>query len=370
MSRPRIIFPIFFYNSTGGAVQSAIRLMEFFSNDYDIHVVTVKNISEDFLNKINGYDVMKIHTIKGRISLIKILNPLFLSKLKKHLTKFSRSNDIIITNDFTAELAVSITNSKIKRINVARGGSYSTITGRILTMFSFTTVDYFIAISQTEKEKLIKSNVQSNKISIIPNALIPLFKNNSISYSDVIDIACIGYYNDNKNQLLALKAARDLINKGRLIKLNFYGGFCFSDHNYLNILYSYINEYHLNQYVTINDYTSIKEIYTRNHLVLNVSKNEGFGNTILEAMIYKRVIVTVDSGGLSSHLTDNYNAIIIKHFSEFEISDKIEYLLDNKAIINTLINNAYNFYLSDFSYENIMSKYSCVINMLINGSYH
>jgi glycosyltransferase involved in cell wall biosynthesis len=362
----KIIFPLFHKNKSGGAVQSALRVIDYLSINYEIYIITVADIDTNFLDSINKYHVIKTKSLKGRIDLIKLLNPMVCIEIKKYLKLFNIKSDLIITNDFGSEFLIGNISPNFRRINVAQGGNYKTITGRLLYWRTFKSVDKFVAVSESEKSKLINIGINASRINVILNSFVPSTLISPFTLKkDKVMIACIGYYNHNKNQLLALKSINNLLKEGYDVILNLYGDLTFSDSKYISILKNYINQNNMQDHVFIYGYTQNTKIFTDNQILLSTSKDEGFGNSLLEAAAYKRIIITTNSGGFSALLKNNFDAIVIDDFSDKKLSQSIKMVIEKCDMNETLTRNAFAFYKEEFDHETQMKKYEILVNEII-----
>lgn len=336
------------------------------SQHYNIYVITVNDVKTDFLLSLRDYHVRKLKTLRGRVKLYKLLNPLTMIELFLLARQFPTKTTLVITNDFSGEFLLGTILPKIKRIYISRGGNYNTMTGKLLRWISFKSTDKFITVSETEKSKLVNIGISPSKIRVIFNSIIPQkCLKPAIIDKNSINITCVGYYNKNKNQLLATKAVNQLVNEGYNITLNLYGSYSYSNKAYIALLQQFIKKNKLQNNIILHEYTSKIDIFQNNQILLSTSKDEGFGNTILDAFVYKRPVITTNSGGLSSMLRNGEHALVVNDFSVKTICQSIKMLIENNKLVELLTQNAYNLYLSEFKNEIQMKKYEAQISELM-----
>lgn len=100
------------------------------------------------------------------------------------------------------------------------------------------------------------------------------------------------------------------------------------------------------------------EILRRADILLLPSYYEAMPMSILEAMAYGCVPVVTDVGSVNTVIKHNNNGFFVKKQDHYDIADKLQYLINNKAVLQQLSINAY---------QTIKKHYSCdnYINNLI-----
>ncbi|MBL0135248.1 MAG: glycosyltransferase family 4 protein [Chitinophagaceae bacterium] len=82
-------------------------------------------------------------------------------------------------------------------------------------------------------------------------------------------------------------------------------------------------------------------------MVLNLSHPdqwiETFGMTALEAMYYKLPVIVPTVGGIAEIVENGYNGFHLDYRSLNEMQEKIEELVINKSLYNTLSENAFKY---------------------------
>lgn len=92
--------------------------------------------------------------------------------------------------------------------------------------------------------------------------------------------------------------------------------------------------------VVPNSDLDIAEVYNRTNIFISTSWWEGFGLPPLEAMACGCSVISSDSGGVNEYIADGKNALLFIPKNEQELMGKLEQLLLDKQLRNTLAQNA------------------------------
>lgn len=148
-------------------------------------------------------------------------------------------------------------------------------------------------------------------------------------------ITYIAELNTNKNQLLLLNAAIELlkIRKDFLIQLVGSG---VSE----QIIVDFINEFGLQNNVKLLGYrTDIPEILEKTDLVVATSLREGLPVNVIESLASGVPVIATHCRGHVDLIEDRVNGYIVS-YDQFEIAERINELLSNKSLYETIsVNN-------------------------------
>lgn len=218
-------------------------------------------------------------------------------------------------------------------------------------------VDYFIAESENDKQKLIKYfGIKKDKIKVIYNG-IDLKKNSpeinngfhkSQNGEKEIIIGTIGRLTYQKGHDLLIKAfahVADIIGNVRLIILG-------SGENEIN-LKNLVKENGCENKINFVKYNEdIYDILNKLDIFILTSRYEGVPYVILEAMNIGIPIVSTRVGGIDNILKDEYSALLVEKGNIEEISKALMKLIKNPLLRTELSNNAFN-EVQKYSIENM-----------------
>jgi len=205
-------------------------------------------------------------------------------------------------------------------------------------------VDKFIAISENDKEAMVKYfRIREEKISVIYNGInIAEIKQNAgfdkfqKEISPDIIIGNIGRLTFQKAQEILLQAFNLLQAKIKNVKLILVG-----NGENENGLREYVKVNNLNDKVVFKGY--IKDIYKEllNFDILAISSRyEGTPYVIFEAMALDIPVVTTDVGGISNILNDRYDAMICPYDSPGSLVKSLENIINDENLRKNIINSA------------------------------
>lgn len=361
MIRKKLIFPIEFDHIEGGMIQSVISLIRHLSLFHDVYIIAHKDS-----------DILKLnlnvnHLLLQNFFTIDLYSPILsfttYNEVKALLRDFDRVNTIVFTNNVGSELIFSgfgIFPIDLQRVFISRGGNYMGKTGLFLRL-GFKSVSKFICTSTNQKNILKKIVGETKKIDVIHNG-VTIFKTTDgkeSNFNELIELSIVGYINPNKNQILAVKALKILVDKGINIRLNIYGSaYSNGDKVYKKELLEVISNLKMKDYVFFNGFVSDQtQIYKNTDILLSCSLSEGFGRTVVEAMAYGIPCIGLSqSGGLLDIITDGIDGFLIDN-CELELSDKIILLYGDNNLVNLISEQAQKTYKSKFTEEIMCANY-------------
>ena len=111
------------------------------------------------------------------------------------------------------------------------------------------------------------------------------------------------------------------------------------------------------KYCTSLPWNKAMEILKASQVFVLPSRVESIPQSIKEAFFLKIPVVATDVGGVHELVTDNKTGLLVAPNNSTELLDKINYLLSNIELCNTLADNAYEFITENFSWEALLPKY-------------
>lgn len=112
--------------------------------------------------------------------------------------------------------------------------------------------------------------------------------------------------------------------------------------------------------------SKMDELYRDAHILIIASSREGFPMVIMEGMMQGVVPISTNVGGISEHVLNKKNGVLIDGFNEEEIItqfiDQIIYYNLNRTELEMLSLNAHNYAIKNFSKENFFNSYNLLLN--------
>jgi glycosyltransferase involved in cell wall biosynthesis len=359
--KKNIIFPIEFNHLTGGMIHSVISLIKSLSKDYKIYIIAHKDAEIAQL----GLDATPLFL--NNPWCISLSAPL--KTLKTHLEvrnllrNFDKNDTLVFTNNVGSEMIFSgfgFFPIPLKRIFVSRGGDYTGKTGAVLKK-GFNSVFRFVAVSESQKEKLIFATKPEAKIEVIHNG-VEISNPTNFKYNpdkNIMNLSVVGYIGILKNQILAIRALPQLLNMHEGIKLNIYGiSVTPASIEYEKQLFNEVEKLKLKDSVIFKGYESDKSsIYSNTDILLSCSVTEGFGRTIAEAMSFGIPCIGLkESGGLLDIISDKHDGYLIQNDAD-ELASSILSLIQFPKLRRLISENAVHSYQAKFTEQKMCEKY-------------
>lgn len=240
--------------------------------------------------------------------------------------------------------------------------------------------DQFIAVSNSVKESLIKSKVESDKIKVIPNGVdAELFKPRNNHGQYIKKLVFIGGLAPNKGVHILIEAIAKVIKEFKDIECLIIGGWYSGYHQeYKNYLKSIVNNLELSKVVRFIGNVPYEDVikYLNESYVLvlpsitMLNVQEGSPGVILEASAMEIPVIASDCGGNIEVVRHGKTGLLVSENDSQQLANAIIYLLENEEEAIKMGKNGRQFMLENFDwkivadrifrvYEEIIQEHRC-----------
>lgn len=232
----------------------------------------------------------------------------------------------------------------------------------------FDSANYVISVS-----KDIKDNYET-KFGIKSSVIYPLvpFKTSSIPSKELrvyyripqnANLICmVGSLKEMKNPDTIISVL-NLFSEEELKNFNPYIIFA-GDGNFRSYLEDLCNTYKLKDRITFLGFVpkeDINQIMKISDIYLISSDFEGTSVSLLEAMYNKKAIIASRVPGIINTVTENVDCLMFEKRNIHDLKLKLLRLLSDKSLSKCLSDNAYNSFMENFNYENIINSYRNIL---------
>lgn len=371
--KKKILFIFHQKDFEGGASRSLISIIEKLKRDgiYEIiALVPKKGEISTYLQNLN----IKTYLLDYKWSMVSnnwkgfikkkvypTLNKLFFYRVYKKLK--NKEIDLIYTNTSVIEIGFYLT----EKLGCKH----------IFHVREFGKEDHGLEYLYSKEYRIKLLELSTNKIIVISEALkrkykIMVKKEVSLIYNGVednfierryvsrneINFILIGSINKGKNQLEALKAAGELLERGVTnFKINFVGP---ENMIYKRELENYIKENKLQKNVAFYGEKSsqeIKKMINKSDIGLMLSLNEAFGRVTIEYMLGGLPVIASNTGANPELVEDGINGYLYEIGNIEELADKMEEFIKDSNKIEKIGEKARKIakknYTAEINYKNI-----------------
>jgi len=334
---------LIFSFTTGGAETMLVDIMNEQCKTEEIHLVVVNNIyNKDVLKKIS--DRVKIHLIKrksGSRSIIPII--------ELNITLYNIKPDFIHCHNF--ELA------KIIFTNLLNFKIGLTVHDVYVSTSCHNKYHKLFAISKAV-QKAIKDRSGYDSIVVLNGINFSKFKkkyNYKSKIYKIVQVSSLNY--EKKGQDIIIKAMNILVNKMKItdIRIDFIGEG--ESEDYLKIL---VKEYNLEEYINFLGLKTREYLYNNLHnydLLLQPSRYEGFGLTVVEAMAAKVPVLVSNIHGPIEIIQGGKYGDWFESENIDDCANKIYQLYSDKNQILNKTKVAYEYSLNKYSVKQTAFRY-------------
>lgn len=329
-----------------------------------IKTYTINSLRKIYRNseKWNAGSKLKIilNIIKSTFSFVKIIQ--------------TNNINIILANGNFAGLYVFI--SKIitrKKLVVVQHLIYNknSVEGKIISILNKYS-DKLICVSNAVAENIRNHlNNKSNDNLIVIHNGINIPENIKADLSNDIRIGMVGSIIKIKGIGLVLDALKDILVQKPNIKFYIYGDVTSENDsvNYESRLNKFIELNNIGDKVFFCGHEEEKDkLYNNLDIIINFTTiSEAFPLSILEAMSYKKIVITQNEGGPKEIIEDNLNGFLIEKGDKNQLKEKINYCLENFYSIefDEIRNNARKTIKNNYGLNIFSAKYKELFDKLI-----
>lgn len=307
-------------------------------------------------------------------------------KMARHFKKYN--THIVHTHGFGGGSYVGIIGARLAGVPVIINGEHGTFFLRahqvVLQRILAAMCNVILSVSESLKKGIIRNlGIAPNRITVIQNGVDTdifsgkydcsyireeLIKKHGIIIDDKsIVIGCIGSLKPEKNQIMLLKALREIKNRqpDKEIRVIFVGDGPditdlgrFVEYNSLqsNVAFLYNRD-------DIPQLLSAMDIF----ISTSISRHEGMSNVILEAFSSGLPVIATKSIGTSELVKDGFTGFLVDQDDVIGLTNKIELLSGDLSLQKKMGNNARNIVEDKYSIAKMVSDYEKVYFNLMKG---
>ncbi|WP_428231303.1 glycosyltransferase family 4 protein [Flavobacterium sp.] len=351
-------FPVY---HTGGAERVHLNIVKAVQGKRSCVLFTQNSNTTNFLASFQQHsEIISINKIISKKN--KFLIEILKRKIIKSLNKNHHLETIFASNaTFFYEL-LPFLNQKIKKIDLIHAFSFPDpgIEDDSISYVEY--LDYRVVINEKTKLDLL-NQYKSNRINSKYEERIVKIEN-GIEMSnyefcskdiDKIKIGFVGRWAHEKRPELFLQIAKNVISIFPNVEFQMLGTGMKSNKKSIDAAaVVFLGE--------ITNRDALRAVYKNMTFLLITSSREGFPMVIMESMAYGVIPVTTNVGGISEHIINGENGIVIYDDDDDEtivksFTNTILTLIDNKEKIKKISGNAYLYAHSNFQIKKFNDNY-------------
>ncbi len=174
---------------------------------------------------------------------------------------------------------------------------------------------------------------------------IPLKSNTKRIQHEKIIIAVIGYVNHIKGQDILIDAVKK-DNYGIYSQIELWLIGEMSENNR-----KLFGQYEFIKIFGVVDHAELLNMYGEIDIVLSTSRNDTMPVVLVEGLMNKRVCLTSDGTGVSDYIEQYKNGVVFESENVDDLNEKINWLLDNRALWGDIGKKGFQLYCDRFSME-------------------
>ncbi|MCB9025446.1 MAG: glycosyltransferase [Bdellovibrionaceae bacterium] len=256
-----------------------------------------------------------------------------------------------------------------KSIYTPHGGSLHSMHGRIFNLiysivekFLYYFTDIFVFESQYSRDQFqckVRRNSEKYRLNLNGVRVSENKTSESVLTNEFI-VASFGALRRIKGFDLSIRAIKVLIDQNIKIKYHIYG----EGEEKENLL-SLVENLNLNHQVNfMGDTSGVDEKIRSYNVILQPSRFESFGYTLIEAMNLGVPVICSNVGGMSEIVEDNVNGLLFKNEDVSELAERLKILASNSQLRKKLIKNAHITIENTFNENKMLSHLEVIYGSL------
>ncbi len=201
------------------------------------------------------------------------------------------------------------------------------------------------------KAPATKSSVIHNGFNF-QRAILQDFSNPLNGHTGKLIVLMIANFTEKKDYRTFITAAVDLLEKRNDLVFVAIG-----KGSRLNEIIQSVPRRYASSFIFPGFVSNVEEYIANSDIGVLTSYGEGFPNSVMEFMAFKKPVIATMGGGTSELIVDNRNGILIPQKSPNDLIVALEYLINNEKIRLDYGVNAYHHLKSEFSLEKMTNKF-------------
>ena len=362
----------------GGVVAVILNLLSSFSKMDNVEIVFVsfnQEINQEIIKRYSSN--IKMHFIPYRVP-FKLIDYFINRKALNEIIR-NEKPDIIHIQEVTPHILrfVHFPKSKIVltqhgimseeyKYAVGLGEKLQCLFKGFVEQHVFPIFKNVIFISEYNRRLFPRKDIFSEKIY---NPVNPIFFSKTHVTGQIDSISYVGRINKNKNLTIVLRALAILKKENIIFKLHVVGGY--KDNYYEREINALVSDNELAGQVTFYGWQTqeqILEVHEKCRIFVLPSQQETMPVVIGEAMALGKVVVASNVGAVSEMVTDKSSGFLFERNNIEQLCGLLRLLYNNKALIETVSNNAMDEAREKFHPDSIASKtYDFYLKVLQNA---
>ncbi len=362
----------------GGVVAVILNLLSSFSKMESLEIVFVsfnQEINQEIIKEYSSN--IKMHFIPYRVP-FKLIDYFINRKALKEIIRYEKP-DIIHIQEVTPHILRFVHFPKDKIVLTQHGimsEEYKYAVGmreKLQCLFKgfveqhvFPIFKNVIFISEYNRRLFPRKDIFSEEIY---NPVNPIFFSKTHVTGQIDSISYVGRINKNKNLTIVLRALAILKKENIIFNLHVVGGY--KDNYYEREINALVSDNELAGQVTFYGWQTqeqILEVHEKCRIFVLPSQQETMPVVIGEAMALGKVVVASNVGAVSEMVTDKSSGFLFEKNNIEQLCGLLRLLYNNKALIETVSNNAMDEAREKFHPDSIASKtYDFYLKVLQNA---
>ena len=369
----------------GGTEKYLTKTLPYLTNEFDITVycITHRGVLADQL-ELSGIRVIapnifskknKLIFLIKKVQILKKLITLIYSCYLFYLTLIQKRPEIIHSYLPAATifaLLFSLPFKNIIKISSRRSLNLYQKDKPILSYLEsllLRTTQLVLANSSAIAEELIFENVRKSKIRVVYNYVdIPNYHDKSKRYNfDDITLLCVANFHKYKGHKLLFESFALLSENLPTLRLQLVGT---GDQKYIDELLTFCKHLKILDRISFEgSQIDVKHYYHSADLFILLSEQEGFPNSIVEAMSYALPVISTNVGGIPEIILNDVTGKLIVNRCPSCVADAVKDLVKNDAKRYMLSNACYQWVKTNLSIDRTIKPIAEIYSSLIEKKY-